>query len=159
MSVPFYPPPAFCFELSFDGSRVDASFQEISGLKVEWTTEDVEEGGQNRFVHKLPLRTRHSNLVLKRGVVRRGSALTDWLRTAFQASFVAAPAQPKTVIVKLLDGQGRPLVKWSLKDAYPVSWDHSPLNATESSILIETVELSCSFFERQTFTYGEPDAA
>ena len=159
MSVPFYPPPAFCFDLSFDGSRVDASFQEISGLKVEWTTEDVEEGGQNRFVHKLPLRTRHSNLVLKRGVVRRTSALADWLKTAFQANFAAAPAQPKTVVVKLLDGKKRPIVKWTLTGAYPVSWDHSALNANESSILIETVELSCRFFERQTYTYGETDAA
>ena len=159
MSLPFYPPPAFCFDLSFDGSSVDASFQEISGLKVEWTSEEVAEGGQNRFVHKLPLRVRHSNLVLKRGVARRQSALAAWLKTSFQGSFVAQPAQAKNVIVKLLDGGKRPLVKWTLTGAYPVSWDHSPLNSTESSLLIETIELSCRYFERETYTYGETDAA
>ena len=26
----------------------------------EWTVEEVSEGGQNRFVHKLPTRTRYS---------------------------------------------------------------------------------------------------
>ena len=159
MAVNFYPPPAFCFEVSFDRSGVDASFQEISGLKVEWTTEEVPEGGQNRFVHRLPLRTQHSNLVLKRGVARRQSKLADWLKTAFQANFVAQPAQTKTIVVKLLDGQERPIVKWTLHGAYPVSWDHSPLNSTESSLLIETMEVSCRFFERETFTYGETNAA
>lgn len=159
MSLPFYPPPAFCFDLSIDGGRVDASFQEISGLKVEWTSEEVAEGGQNRFVHKLPLRVRHSNLVLKRGVARRQSALAAWLKTSFQGSFVAQPAQPKNVVVKLLDGGKRPLVKWSLTGAYPVSWDHSPLNSTENSVLIETMELSCRFFERETYTYDATDAA
>jgi phage tail-like protein len=152
VSLPFYPPAAFCFDLSFDGSGADASFQEISGLKVEWTSEEVEEGGQNRFVHKLPLRVRHSNLVLKRGVALQQSPLSAWLKTSFRGSFVAQPAQTKNVVVKLLDGRKRPLVKWSLTGAYPVSWDHSPLNSTESSLLVETMELSCRFFERETYS-------
>ena len=159
MSVPFYPPPSFCFEVSFGRSRVDASFQEISGLKVEWTFEEVEEGGQNRFVHRLPKRTQHSNLVLKRGVVRRKSALADWLQTAFRGDFAADPVQAQDVMVKLLDGKRQPIVQWTLTGAWPVSWDHSPLKSTESDILVETVELSCRFFERKTFTYAGDEGA
>ena len=106
MSVPFYPPPSFCFALSFDRSGIDASFHEISGLKVNWTYDEVEEGGQNRFVHKLPKRTEHSNLILKRGVLTSPSPLAEWLKTAFAGAFYAERAQPKTLTVQLRNALG-----------------------------------------------------
>jgi phage tail-like protein len=161
VSLPFapisslYPPRAFCFTFSFDGSSVDASFQEISGLKTEWTTQEVAEGGQNSYVHRLPLRTKFSNLVLKRGVVRHASPLAAWLTTSFSANFAVQKVQPKTAIVMLLDVASRPLVQWTLSDAYPVAWDHSALNATESNLLIETIELSCSRFDRKSYVYSD----
>jgi phage tail-like protein len=159
VTLPFYPPQAFRFTFSFDGSKVDASFQEISGLKSEWTTEDVAEGGQNSYVHRLPLRTKFSNLVLKRGVVRNASPLAKWLANSFTANFKERKVEAKTVIVMLIDAAARPLVKWTLSGAYPVSWDHSTLNAVESNLLIETIELCCRHFERQTFTYPDESNA
>jgi len=160
MTFPFYPPPAFCFSFSLDGSSVDGSFQEVSGLKVEWTTDPVKEGGQNGFVHQLPLRTQFSNLILKRGVVRRASPLASWLTTAFEGNFMAQKVQRKTAVVMLLDSTSRPLVQWTIDGAWPVSWAYSTMNASESNLLIETIEISCSRFKRQTFLYGdETDAA
>ena len=41
----------FLFEV--DGVDIGA-FMEVSGLEVSIETEDVSEGGQNSFVHKLP---------------------------------------------------------------------------------------------------------
>lgn len=142
------PPPSFHFAVSFDGSSVDSSFQEVSGLKAQWTTEDVAEGGQNRFVHRLPLRTSYTNAVLKRGVVVGGSPLAGWLAQSFRADFAVQPVVTRSVVILLLDGGGKPLVKWWLAGAYPVSWDHSPLSSTENNLLIETIELSYAFFER-----------
>lgn len=142
------PPAAFHFSVSLGADRAESSFQEVSGLKAEWTTEEVKEGGQNRFVHRLPLRTRYSNVVLKRGVVLRTSALATWLTRSFRADFSGSPVKTTNLVVLLLNAQQQPILKWWLAGAYPVSWDHSTLSSMESNLLVETIELSYAFFER-----------
>jgi phage tail-like protein len=142
------PPAAFHFAVSFSGSTEDSSFQEVSGLKVRWTTQNVEEGGENRYVHKLPLRTEYSNVILKRGVVVRGSPLAEWLAESFRGNFTVRPVRARTIVILLLNEIDAPILKWSLAQAYPVSWDHSNLASMESNLLIETIELSCAYFER-----------
>jgi phage tail-like protein len=144
----FDPPASFHFAVSLSGNWLESSFQEVSGLKAEWTTEDVREGGQNRFVHRLPLRTRYSNVVLKRGVVLTPSPLAEWLKKSFRANFSSARVETKSVIILLLNSKRIPVLKWWLAGAYPVSWDHSPLASMENNLLIETIELSYAFFER-----------
>ena len=155
MSLPFYPPRSFCFALAFEDSAVDASFQEISGLKMEWTTEEVAEGGVNQFVHRLPQRTKYGNLVMKRGLVRGKSPLAEWLAASFAGNFAATFVDPRTIVVMLLDMWRRPIVAWTLFGAYPVSWDHSSLNSTENGLMIETIELSCNWFSRKTYVHSE----
>jgi phage tail-like protein len=145
----FDPPPAsFHFAVSVAGDQSESSFQEVSGLKAEWTTEEVKEGGQNRYVHRLPLRTHYSNVILKRGVLLRSSPLATWLTRSFRADFSTAPVTTTNLVVLLLNAQHKPILKWWLAGAYPVSWDHSTLSAMESNLLVETIELSYSFFER-----------
>ena len=143
--------------MAFESSDIDASFQEISGLKTEWTTEEVAEGGVNRFVHRLPLRTKHSNLIMKRGLVRTKSPLADWLETSFAGNFAATFVDSRTIVVMLLDMWRRPIVSWTLFAAWPVSWDHSAMNSTGNDLMIETIELSCAWFKRKTYTYGAMD--
>ncbi|MFG3756273.1 phage tail protein, partial [Klebsiella pneumoniae] len=82
MADVFYPPVAFHFSITLDGAlgnSPDASFQEVSGIKVEFGTEDVVEGGQNQFAHRLPTQAKYANLVLKRGVVVAASPLASWM--------------------------------------------------------------------------------
>ncbi len=59
-----YPPSAFSFTVMVAGTgtalqlggMADGSFQEASGLEAKIETEPVSEGGENGFVHQLPLR-------------------------------------------------------------------------------------------------------
>ncbi len=65
-----YPFPGFHFIVQFELSPqlpVDVGFQEVSGLSVSVDLETYKEGGENRFIHRLPGRTQFSDLVLKRG--------------------------------------------------------------------------------------------
>jgi phage tail-like protein len=142
------PSPSFHFSVSLSGAAGESSFQEVSGLKAEWTFDEVAEGGQNRFVHKLPKRARHEKLVLKRGVVAGRSKLADWLSSSFRADFTAAQANSRSLVVLLLDGAARPVLKWWVAGAFPLAWNHSTLSSMESNLLVETVELSYAFFER-----------
>ncbi|MBB5710807.1 phage tail protein [Sphingomonas xinjiangensis] len=145
----YVPPPVFAFRVEIDGAAGDTGFQEASGLQVEFETEDVAEGGQNRFVHKLPKRTKYSNLVLKRGAVTKDSAFAIWVSRALSGGLVQQ-AGPKTVLVKLLNDRRQPLIVWTVFGAYPLRWEHAGLNAMTNEVLTETVELSYQFFQRKT---------
>ena len=82
-----YPPVGFHFSVALDAgilldslfSGPDASFQEVSGMRVQFGSEDVAEGGVNQFVHRLPKPPTYSNLTLKRGVVVLPSPLAFWV--------------------------------------------------------------------------------
>ena len=61
------PITGFMFEVRIDGIT-QAAFTEVTlpALKVE--TEDVKAGGQNGYVHKLPIRVNAGTLTLKNGI-------------------------------------------------------------------------------------------
>jgi len=149
----YIPPTAFHFVVRVDGAPGDTSFQEVSGLEVEMQTEDVAEGGENRFVHRLPVRTRYSNLVLKRGVVTRPSPLGRWFNDALSLGPVRSGAS-RTVVVQLLDRSASPLIAWKVFGAWPLRWQHAPLDAMNNNLMIETAELGYQYFERVDVAAG-----
>ena len=78
----YYPPVGFHSHVEvrdLPANDDDVRFSEVSGLSVEVGTEDVPEGGENRFVQKYPTRTKYPDLVLKRGLLTN-SAVWDWVR-------------------------------------------------------------------------------
>lgn len=152
-----YPPVAFHFGVTLMGERAapigipsDASFQEVSGIQVEFGNEDLVEGGQNQFVHRLPTRAKYANLVLKRGVVVTTSPLADWVGRTL-ASYLEQPIELRNLMVTLKNEQHDPLITWTFVNAYPVRWEVSSMNSMESSILTETMELAYHYFERSVF--------
>ena len=156
MSTPYYPAVAFHFAVWIDGvtgnaangTTADASFQEVSGIKVGFDHDSVVEGGENRFVHRLPKPGRQQNLVLKRGVMVETSRLAQWVGDTLGSAFVKR-IEPRLVTVELRNEQFEPLIIWTFLNAYPVRWDISSLNSMENAILTETMELSYNYFTRQ----------
>lgn len=139
----YYPPWGFYYRVQFSFSKQpdDARFQSASGLTVEYDTEEYKEGGQNNFTHKLPVRTKYSDLVLKRGMLT-GSAVTTWFLKAFQERVF----DPATVTVTLMNEQGQPLRTWNVAHAVPRKWTVSDFNASENSIVVETLEMTYQYF-------------
>lgn len=140
----YYPPVGFHFSVEFTGLPSKANdnlFQSVSGLSVEVELEEVVEGGENRFKHKLPVRTKYSNLVLKRGMLQ-DSEVIKWLTD----STGDLDFKPKDLTIKLLDEEGNPLTTWNVVHAYPVKWNMDEFNAMESKLLAETIELAYSYF-------------
>jgi phage tail-like protein len=155
MSDTYYPPAGFYFTVAVLGSGsalalasgVDASFQEISGIEGKFNTEDVTEGGENRFVHRLPKPASYSNLVLKRGIVSAASFLGEWVGQTV-GSGLSLPILPQNILVTLLGETGNPLIAWGFVNAWPVRTQVAPLNASDNKVLIETMELSYNYFDR-----------
>ena len=129
---------SFQFRVTFDLSpaTIDTRFQAVSGLSVTYQTEQVREGGENRFAHELPVRTSYEDLVLQRALVTE-SALVDWCRRAFE-NFEFSPA---SVSVQLLDAALDPLRTWQIEGAWPKAWSLSALNAERSELALETLTL------------------
>lgn len=139
-----YPPVGFSFWVSFEISNnpVDIAFQDVSGISMELQTEDIVEGGENRFTQKLPMRANYTPLVLKRGLVV-DSKLTDWARDAIENLTI----KPTTIIVALLNDKKEPLVAYCFLNAYPLKWNISNFNAESSTIVIESLELYYQYFK------------
>lgn len=144
MPAYYYPPVGFHFKveiLDLPPNDNDVRFTEVSGLSVEMSTEEVPEGGENRFVQKYPVRAKYPELVLKRGMLL-GSKVVEWI----QSAILHYRIEPKNVDVKLLDEQHKPLFTWHVIGAYPTKWAVSDLNASNSAVVTETLQLCYRYF-------------
>src|SRR5437660_12922860 len=65
------------FSVSIDGVDL-GSFSTCEGLGVEVQTEDREEGGENGFVHKLPVRMKYSNVKFTRPIGSDSKSIVEW---------------------------------------------------------------------------------
>lgn len=140
----YYPPVSFHFMVEVLGllpNNHDVRFTEVSGLSVETGTEEVAEGGENRFIQKYPTRARYPELVLKRGLLLN-SEITNWIRECIEDFRI----QPKNIDIKLLNEQHQPILTWHLVNAYPTKWSVSDLNASNNALSIETLQLFYQYF-------------
>ncbi len=139
----YYPPVSFHFKVNVVGiqGKNEGSFQEVSGLNVKLGVEEIKEGGENRFIHRLPTPPKYENIILKRGILL-GSPLVDWVQKAVEQFTFS----PKIVMINLMDEKASPLASWKIVNAYPVAMKISEFKAQESAIAFETFELSFDYF-------------
>ncbi len=116
---------------------LDIRFQKVSGLSGKVTTREIQEGGQNLYRQKVPEGITYDNLVLERGMIV-GSPLNIEFNVAL-SMFTFAPSN---VLVTLLSGSSIPLGAWLFIKAYPVRWSTSDLDASQSNVVIDTMELA-----------------
>ncbi|MCH6200581.1 phage tail protein [Aquiflexum sp. LQ15W] len=150
----YIPPTAFYFEVVFIGngnSKMDSSFQEVSGLKVTVETMVKKESEDNIFVHHLPKSIKYDNLVLKRCLMK-GSELEKWCRDAIE-NFEFKPLDIKLSLLSFnSEGVGShipiQLAAWSIEKAYPISWELAPTGSGKNEFTIETLTLKYRKFSK-----------
>lgn len=147
MSV-YYPPPCFHFKVEVLGlspNDSDVRFTEVSGLSAELGTEEIAEGGENRFIQKYPTRAKYSELVLKRGLLVDSDVIT-WIQECIEEFNI----QPKNIDVKLLNEEHDPLITWHVVNAFPTKWSISDLNSMNNAVVIETLQFFYQYFTTDT---------
>ena len=125
----------FCVDIAGNAA---AEFTECSGLEMSVKYDEVREGGQNEFVHRLPGRVEYGNLVLKRGYATTNE-LMDWCLSVLNRRQIQR--RDVTVALMSLDNSQR-LFQWTFLGAYPVKWSGPSFKAGEAAIAIETLELA-----------------
>jgi len=148
-----YPPAAFSFLLEYSANKntADAAFQEVSGISSELGSEEVREGGENRFLFQLPLPAKHSNLVLKRGLITYGSDLATWCKNTIETDFGSAFVV-QDITVSLINISGVKLISWVFESAWPIKWNVSTFNSQENTLAIETIEFAYRTFTKKYIT-------
>lgn len=144
-SVAFY----FKVEFTISSDQPDIAFKEVSGLSSELETEEVKEGGENRFRHRLPVRGKHPNLVCKRALVPlKQSTLSQWIKKSVENDF-DEQFKTSSVFISLMDANGTKMAGWYLTNAFPVKWEISSFNAQKNELVIETLEFVYNTIERK----------
>lgn len=141
---------------SYDGERVTSAtflfevdgveigrFMEVRGLEVSVETEEIHEGGQNSFTHRLPGRMTWPNIVLKRGVTQNDTLL-EWLNKSSGEQFAANgnKLQRSTAAVTLIGPSGTRLRSWEFDGAFPVKWTGPSFAVASSDMAAEELEIT-----------------
>ncbi len=133
----------FCLELN----KIEvAHFLECSGLKSSTTIFELEEGGMNHRVHKLPGQSRWENITLRYGVTGDATMLL-WRGEILQDKFKADSRKNGAIIVK--NNNMQVVRRYNFKAAWPVSWEGPSFNSQSNELAIESVELAHDGIEIQ----------
>lgn len=111
-------------------------FSECGGLEMSLQVEEFREGGNNGRVLKFPTRVTWSNITLKKGM-SSGTALWDW-----HYGFTAGRGSRRDGVIVLLNDRLVPNNIWYFRRGLPVKYTGPALNATQSSVAIESIEIA-----------------
>lgn len=131
----------FNFLVEIDGISV-AGFTECTGLESETEAIEYREGSEVNIVRKLPGLTKYANIVLKRGVTGN-KELYDWRK-----AIIDGQIERKNGSIVLLDDRREQVARWNFKQGWPRYMAGPELNAIESKIAIEVLEICHEGFER-----------
>jgi phage tail-like protein len=122
-----------------NGTTEVAHFAECSGLKSTTTVFEIEEGGLNGRVHKLPGQSKWENLVM-RYATNASTYMLEWRDKFTQDQFENRTKYSGSVALK--NNHGDVVRRWHFTNAWPVSWEGPSLNAEGSGLAIETLEIA-----------------
>lgn len=132
-----------------NGSSWDASFKEFKALKrTQSPIEIVEVGpqqwGQAKYGYltatQIPGRAKPEKIVLSRGLTE-STYLWEWFYAVELGGWKNQVAEGS---VTIYDQASKPQVRFDFKDAWPLSYSSSDLNAQGTEFSIEELELSVS---------------
>ena len=134
-----WPMPKFRFEVDFGPSLKNIAFQEVSGLDNESQVIEYRHGNAPTFsTVKMPGLKTVGNVTMKKGVFPDRELFLKW-----EAEIKMNTIQRRTVLIKLLDESGKPMMQWQLVNAWPTKIVRSALKPEGNENTIESIELAC----------------
>ena len=132
-----YPIPVYRFLVSLPGGDEGAdeasAFSEVSGLDIGVETITYKDGLGKKH---MPGQDTDVNITMKRGLLRKGSALYLWL-TSIRLNKV----EKKDITLALIDETQKELVKWTVKNAFPKKLTAPSFNGGSNEASMESLEL------------------
>jgi len=124
------------FRVEIDGI-VASNFLEVSGIEADVAVVEYRTGGDKAAgTRKLPGEAKFSNLVLKRGLTTDLS-LWNWMQQTLQGE-----VNRRSMSVMLLNDAEQEVLRFNVKDAWPVRWSGPSLQSEIGDVAIETLEIT-----------------
>jgi phage tail-like protein len=131
----------FYFELSANGEQT--LFETVDGVSTEPVLKHALLPGEHPFKYRLPSLPKTKSIVLKKGRSQAGSKLMQWCKPASEEG--TAPSKSR-VMLYLKDSSGKPLVEWTLHNAFPINHHAKKAEGKVPATEIEDLELEYSFY-------------
>ena len=132
-----YPYASYRFRVTIDNMpEITAGFSECSGLTMDNDVIEYRTGADQTHMRKLPGIRKFTNIVLKRGLTKDGS-LYKWRKMVIDSD------QPYRFSgsITLLGEDGQAALTWGFTNAWPSKLEGPALNAKNSEVAVETLEL------------------
>lgn len=129
------PYSAFNFVVEIDGVAV-AGFSECSGLTTESDIVEYREGNEDFTVRKLPGLKKYTNIALKRGYTA-SKDLFEWRKKVLDGK-----TERQSGAIVLLNEAREESLRWTFREGWPSKWEGPSLNAKNSEVAIESLEIA-----------------
>jgi len=129
------PAVSMCFRVRVDAHDLGV-FMACEGLGCEVVVEQREEGGNNSFVHQLPVRLKYSNIKLTRPLNSASAKVAEWFAS------MAGDLKYSTAHIAACTAEGTVIAEWHLRDVMPVKWQGPALNVETLKAATESLELA-----------------
>ena len=125
-----------------DGQAYQGSFMEVANLEAEVVAIDYRNGSEEMRLRKLPGLTKYKALTFKRGIIG-DLRFWNWIRRA--ANGDQALRSDGRVILR--NEAGDEVMRWNLHRCWPSKWTGPSLNAKNSEVALETLEMQIERLE------------
>ncbi len=113
-----------------------AAFTECTLPTMEIEVMEQKEGGQNEYVHVLPVRRKSGRVTLKRGLTK-GNELFELYRKLLEGKVTEATCQLSIIAYET---NGQPMARWDFMEAIPVKWTGPQFKTDQAAVAIDTIE-------------------
>ncbi|BCJ37201.1 phage tail protein [Actinocatenispora thailandica] len=135
------------FFVHLDRSAYDlGSWQKASGLKVSWQMCEYRSGDSNH-VRQYPGNPSYERIRLSRVACPDSAVVRRWLAS------LSAEHDPISGVIQMLSSDLKPIIEWTLRDLFPVSWSIGEFDAGGPKAIVETLELAHTGFLDDSVKY------
>jgi phage tail-like protein len=124
------------FRVEIDGIT-RAGFKSCSGLEISQQAGTYREGTDKSLImRKIPGLVSTADITLSRGVTN-DSELWKWRKTVANGV-----VDRRNMSIILIDDTGKDVIRWNLRNCWPLKWTGPSLDATADQLAIETLEIA-----------------
>ena len=132
-----WPMPAFSFQVTL-GTQKNVPFQEVTGLETETQMIEYRHSNSKQYsTIKMPGIAKYGNVTLKKGIFVNDNSFWAWYSQITMNTIARV-----TVVVQLLDEQSKPMMTWSLSNAWPTKITGPDLKSDGNDVAINTIEIA-----------------
>ena len=133
-----WPMPKFHFEVDLGAELNGAVFQEVSGMDKEAQVIEYRQPSPKSFsTIKMPGIAKFGSITMRRGIFVNDNSFWDWV-TEIKMNTI----KRRTVLIKLLDENGKVTLQWHLNNAWPTKITSADLKSTGNEVAVDTLEIA-----------------